>query len=276
MGPIAHYSDSTTYRTLFEVFRQLFGSVFRSGEEYFSSSLFYWLWSDAQVVVPRSRDLLRAIPQARLFLFRSSRISPQCLFCDIPSLTACSVSIRQPVSPRLLKWELSVGSSKKKKKKRNVFFCQLDVKHWVPYSPSRVPVLFSLPWPGELLSPHLKLGYFHGNDTKSSSEKQPHLFSLISPSRFPGNATAEEEVFEFTALAREELNIEIPSFFFNSAWQCADVCCSNPVMRPKLKLRIYSWVLAFSDLEAFLESKVTLLGIGALPGSEPRTNRRQR
>lgn len=31
----------------------------------------------------------------------------------------------------------------------------------------------------------------------------------------------------------------------------------------------------FQRLEAFLESKVTLLGIGALPGSEPRTILRQ-
>lgn len=81
-----------------------------------SALLFYRLWSDAQVVVLRSRDLLRVIPQTRLFLFHSNRISPQCLFFDIPCLTACSVSIWPPVIPWLLKLELNVGSSKKKKK----------------------------------------------------------------------------------------------------------------------------------------------------------------
>lgn len=140
-----------------------------------SALLFYRLWSDAQVVVLRSRDLLRVIPQTRLFLFHSNRISPQCLFFDIPCLTACSVSIWPPVIPWLLKLELNVGSSKKKKKE--FFFCQLDVKHWVPYSLSRVPGVIPLPWPGDLLSPHLKLGYFHGNDTKSSSENS--LTSLV-------------------------------------------------------------------------------------------------
>lgn len=138
-----------------------------------SAPLFYRLWSDAQVVVLRSRDLLRVIPQTMLFLFHSNRISPQCLFFDIPCLTACSVSIWPPVIPWLLKLELNVGSSKKKKS----FFLSIGCKTLSTLFTVKSPRVISLPWPGELLSPHLKLGYFHGNDTKSSSENS--LTSLV-------------------------------------------------------------------------------------------------
>lgn len=78
--------------------------------------------------------------------------------------------------------------------------------------------------------PLLKLGYFHGRETKSSSEKaSPDFLRLVC------QAFLAIRVWKKRCLSSQPWRLVLEKGtqyrnppFFHLAWHCADVCCSNP------------------------------------------------